>query len=189
MQIVLRNRRAVPSRLYDFIPIDPCCWRESGFWRRPAPFEQNEIPLKNSVESRDYAHPKVRGQNSPGFLLSHGCALFTAISIIGALCLPDRHRPDKPGDDVSAAATSFAPLTNSLSLRSREFSRGQQGIFSAAQGIHWPELGIPDFDEFGRRRQSRLIPRFHFVRSAIDLISFSCDALPKCRGGGRHEPH
>src|SRR5216684_4701832 len=112
MQIVLRNRRAVPSRLYDFIPIDPCCWRESGFWRRPAPFEQNEIPLKNSVESRDYAHPKVRGQNSSGFLLSHGCALFTAISIIGALCLPDRHRPDKPGDDVSAAATSFAPLTD-----------------------------------------------------------------------------
>src|SRR5229473_1255842 len=61
MQIVLRNRRAVPSRLYDFIPIDPCCWRESGFWRRPAPFEQNEIPLKNSVESRDCAHPKITG--------------------------------------------------------------------------------------------------------------------------------
>jgi len=37
-----------------------------------------------------------------------------ALSIVGALCLPDRHRrdkPDKPGNDVSAVATSFAPLT------------------------------------------------------------------------------
>jgi hypothetical protein len=37
-----------------------------------------------------------------------------AISIIGALSfLIDicRDKPDKPGDDVSAAATSFAPLT------------------------------------------------------------------------------
>ena|SRR5215468_6835723 len=30
------------------------------FRRRPAPFEQNEIPLKNSVESMDCAHQKIR---------------------------------------------------------------------------------------------------------------------------------
>src|SRR6266849_7381332 len=87
MQIVLRNRRAVPSRLYDFIPIDPCCWRESGFWTRPAPFEQNEIPLKNSVESRDCAHPQSKsGKTRCGFCLVM-TALVPAISIIGALCL------------------------------------------------------------------------------------------------------
>jgi hypothetical protein len=34
------------------------------------------------------------------------------ISIIGALCLPDRRdKTDEPGDDVAAVATSFAALT------------------------------------------------------------------------------
>src|SRR6266446_4750904 len=35
--------------------------RKSGSGLGPAPFEQNEIPLKNSVESRDCAHPKITG--------------------------------------------------------------------------------------------------------------------------------
>src|SRR6266481_367722 len=36
--------------------------------------------------------------------------LVPAISIIGALCPPDRDRRDEPGDDAWGA-TSFAPLT------------------------------------------------------------------------------
>src|SRR5713101_3093257 len=37
--------------------------------------------------------------------------LVPAISIIGALCPPDRDRRDKPGDDAWAT-TSFAPVTS-----------------------------------------------------------------------------
>ncbi len=61
-----------------------------------------------------------RGKTRGGsYLVMAG--LVPAISIIGALCHPDRDRRDKPGDD----AMSFAPVTksrpNSLSdLRDRQ---------------------------------------------------------------------
>ena len=93
-----------PPGLYDFIPI--------SCRRRPAPFWQNEIPLKNSVESRGCTYPKVTGAKLRGGFYLVTAGLAPAISIIGALCLPVRDRRDnKPGDDKSAAATSFAPLT------------------------------------------------------------------------------
>jgi hypothetical protein len=77
----------------------------------PGQLQQNEIPLKNSAESRDYAHPKVRGAKLVAPSTFHGCACPGHL-IIGALCLPDRRdKPDEPGDDVAAAATSFAALT------------------------------------------------------------------------------
>src|SRR6516164_2725670 len=103
----LDNRRAVPSWLYDFIPI--------SCRRRPAPFWQNEIPPKNSVESRGCTYPKVTEAKLRGGFYLVTAGLAPAISIIGALCLPVRDRRDnKPGDDKSAAATSFAPLTLKL---------------------------------------------------------------------------
>src|SRR6516164_7685669 len=68
---------------------------------RPSPFWQNEIPLKNSVESRGCAYPKITGAKLRGgfYLVMPG--LVPAMSIIGSLCLPDRHRRGKPVDAIS----------------------------------------------------------------------------------------
>src|SRR5216684_8365115 len=101
-------------------------WRESGSGRRPARFRQNEIPLKNSVESRDCAHPKVTGQNAWRFLLGHGRRV-PAISIIGTL--PDRDRRYKPGDEESAAPAGFALLPAIDLTRSAAVHESDQNSF------------------------------------------------------------
>ena len=52
---------------------------------RPAPFWQNEIPLKNGVESRGCTYPKVTEAKLRGGFYLVTAGLAPAISIIGAL--------------------------------------------------------------------------------------------------------
>jgi hypothetical protein len=51
----LDNRRAAPSRYETLFLLN----RESGYGVGQRHFGKNEIPLKNSVESRDCAHPRL----------------------------------------------------------------------------------------------------------------------------------
>jgi hypothetical protein len=53
------------------------------------------------VETRNYRYLRNRGKTR-GNPYSVIAGLVLAISIIGALCPPDRHRRDKPGDDETA---------------------------------------------------------------------------------------
>jgi hypothetical protein len=67
-------------------------------------------PKTYQIDFRSPVKIRNSGKLVAGFYLVMA-QLFAAISIIGPLCLPDRHRQDKPGDDESAAATTFALLT------------------------------------------------------------------------------
>jgi hypothetical protein len=142
------------------------------FYRRSAIIGQQtpvrHLPSFQVTGAKGVAVPSCDGRTCPGHPHSR------------ALCRPDRDRRDKPGDD-ELAATSFAPVTFSVSFqRKRESSTPQhrQGTGSSAGACHGAGPLVGDDTAFDSiRTKSALTPDKPSGRRTCCVLEAKCTLM------------